>query len=81
MDLRNSLRVVKNVKSLSIAYKKNRGSMRVKYDAEAEDCLKVLVLSHRNYNEEDFLTIWERYNVNENRDFTPTTRIRKEQIS
>lgn len=81
MDLRNALEVVKNVKSLSIAYKKNRGSMRVKYDAELDDCLKILVLSHRNYNEEDFITIWERYNVNENRNFTSTSGVRQEQIS
>lgn len=81
MDLRNALEVVKNVKSLSIAYKKSRGSMRVKYDAELDDCLRILVLSHRNYNEDDFMTIWERYNINENRYVTSASRICKEQIS
>lgn len=80
MDLRNSLEGVKSVKTLSIAYKKKRGCMKVKYDAELEECLRILVLSYRNYNESDFTTIWEMYNINENRDIAATSRICTEQI-
>lgn len=81
MDLRNSLEVVKNVRSLSIAYKKSRGSMKVKYDADSEDCLKILVLSYRNYSEEDFDTIWGMYSNNEYKINAEAQKLCTEQVS
>jgi hypothetical protein len=80
MDLRNSLEVVKNVHSLSIAYKKPRGIMKVKFDADSNESLSILVLSHRNYNEADFVTIWEMYDRYENRPITPITRVYTGQV-
>lgn len=80
MDLRNSLEAVKNVRSLSIAYKKSRGSMKVKYDADADDCLKILVLSYRNYGEEDFNTIWGMYSSNEYKINTEAKKLCAEQV-
>lgn len=81
MDLRNSLELVKNVTSLSIAYKKDRGCMKVKYEADLDDCLKILILSHRNYNENDFATIWGMYNKNEKGTFRTVSGICKEEVS
>lgn len=80
MDLRNSLETVKNVNSLSIAYKKSRGCMKVKYDANLDDCLRILILSHRNYNESDFEMIWERYSNNAKRHSETASSICKEQV-
>lgn len=61
MDLRNSLEIVKNVQSLSIVSKKSRGALKVKYTADNEEYLKILILTYPYYVEEDFRIIWEMY--------------------
>ncbi len=61
MSMRKSIDTVENVFSLSIAYKRKKDSMEVKFDASEKDRLSILILNQKNYDEEDYNKIWEMY--------------------
>jgi hypothetical protein len=61
MSIRKSIDLVASVVSLSIAYNKSRGKIVVKYDTSDNGFLRVHIINNRNYDESDFITIWEMY--------------------
>lgn len=61
MGLRKSLEMVKEVQALSIAFKKGRSTIHVKYDATDNIYLNVLFTTYKPYDEDDFDKVWERF--------------------
>lgn len=61
MSMRKSIDTVENVFSISIAYKRKKDSIQVKFDATEKDRLSILILNQKNYDEEDYNKIWEMY--------------------
>lgn len=61
MSIRKSIDLVASVVALSIAYKKQRGKIIVKYDTSDNQFLKIHIINNRYYDESDFKTIWGLY--------------------
>lgn len=61
MSMRKSIDTVENVFSLSIAYKRKKDSMEVKFDASEKDRLSLLILNQKYYDEDDYNRMWEMY--------------------
>lgn len=61
MSIRKSIEAVRTVFSLSIAYRRKRGNIEVKFDASDRDRLTILILNQKYYTKEDFEKIWRLY--------------------
>lgn len=81
MSMRKSIDTVENVFSLSIAYKRKKDSMQVKFDASEKDRLSILILNQKNYDEEDYNKIWEMYRQYEKKSIKKIKRCITEDVS
>lgn len=79
IDLRNSLEMVKNVQSITIATKKDK-IIKAKYSADTEEYLKILVLTYPYYKKEDFEILWETYSKYEDGINTQATDVCKTEV-
>lgn len=61
MSMRKSIEAVQTVFALSIAYRRKRDNIEVKFDASDRDRLTILILNQKYYTEDDFEKIWRLY--------------------
>lgn len=61
MSMRKSIEAVETVFALSIAYKRERDNIEIKFDASERDRLSILILNQKYYTEADFDKVWRLY--------------------
>lgn len=81
MSMRKSIEAVETVFALSIAYKREKDNIQVKFDASERDKLSILILNQKYYNEKDFNKIWGLFEEYENSTIEEPTTESKENIS
>ena len=80
MSMRKSIEAVETVFALSIAYKREKDNIQIKFDASERDKLSILILNQKYYNEKDFNKIWGLFEEYENSTIEEPTTESKENI-